>query len=122
MGNSYRDLIVWQKAKMLAISVYRVTAAFPEREAFGLTAQMRRAAISVPSNIAEGQGRNSKTDFARFLSIARGSVLELATQAEIADALKFGESSQLLQVLADGEEVLFLLNRLLKTLSQKTRS
>jgi four helix bundle protein len=90
MGNSYRDLLVWQKAKALAVSVYRTTEHFPKSEVFGLTSQLRRAAISVPSNIAEGQGRGSKKEFAQFLCISRGSLLEVMTQAEIAAELGIG--------------------------------
>ncbi|MDR3762873.1 MAG: four helix bundle protein [Acidobacteriota bacterium] len=105
MGNSYRDLIVWQKAKALAIFVYRITEEFPKQEIFGLTAQMRRSAVSIPSNIAEGQGRNSKTDFMRFLCIARGSLLELATQIEIALELQLGNQEGLTGLMKQCDEV-----------------
>lgn len=85
---SYRDLIAWQKAIELVKLVYRATAGFPVEERFGLTNQMRRAAVSIPSNIAEGQARTT-ADFVRFLRIARGSVAELETQAVIARELSF---------------------------------
>ena len=84
---SYRDLIAWQKAMSLAEQAYQVTRGFPDDERFGLTAQMRRAAVSVPSNIAEGFGRARKPEFKRFLEIARGSLLEFQTQAELARRL-----------------------------------
>lgn len=83
----YQRLLVWQKAMELVMEVYRATAEFPDTEKFGLTAQMRRAAVSIPSNIAEGSGRGTDREFARFLQIARGSLLELETQIMIAARL-----------------------------------
>jgi four helix bundle protein len=76
MGHSYRDLLVWQKAVAMVTEVYRATQKFPREEVFALTTQLRRAAVSVPSNIAEGQGRLSRKDFRHFLGQARGSLLE----------------------------------------------
>ncbi|MGI5869233.1 MAG: four helix bundle protein, partial [Kiritimatiellia bacterium] len=81
---SYRDLIVWQKAVDLCIEVYRLASKFPKTEQFVLSDQIRRAAISVPSNIAEGHARHSRKDFARFLMIAQGSIAELETQLYLA--------------------------------------
>ena len=78
--NSYRDLLVWQKGMALAKQVYSLTRAFPDDEKFGLISQMRRAAVSVPSNIAEGQARQGRKEFAQFLSHAEGSLAELDTQ------------------------------------------
>jgi len=83
LSYSSKDLRAWQDAKALAVQTYRVTEAFPKSELFGLTSQMRRADVSIASNIAEGQGRSSKPDFTRFLRISRGSLLELETQLEI---------------------------------------
>ncbi|MCS6848808.1 MAG: four helix bundle protein [Anaerolineae bacterium] len=80
---SYRDLRVWQEAVALAVSVYKLTEAFPKSEQYGLTNQMRRAAVSIASNIAEGFGRSAK-EFGRFLEVALGSLAELETQSEIA--------------------------------------
>jgi four helix bundle protein len=77
---SYRDLLIWQKGMALAKQVYAMTRAFPGDERFGLTAQMRRAAVSVPSNIAEGQARRGRKEFVQFLSHAEGSLAELDTQ------------------------------------------
>jgi four helix bundle protein len=77
MVQSYRDLQVWQRAMQLTVSVYRLTQGFPREEMHGLTSQLRRAAVSIPSNIAEGQGRNSTGEFRNFLGIARGSNCEL---------------------------------------------
>lgn len=86
---SYRDLIVWQKAMTLAAAVYRSTESFPKSELYGLTAQLRRAAVSVPSNIAEGQGRVSTGEFRQFLGHARGSLLEVETQVLLAQTLGY---------------------------------
>jgi four helix bundle protein len=86
---SYRDLRIWQEAVDLALVIYRATAGFPKHELYGLTSQMRRAAVSISSNIAEGKGHNSDGDFGRFLFHARGSLLELQTQIAIADGLEY---------------------------------
>ncbi|MFN8346085.1 MAG: four helix bundle protein [Spirosomataceae bacterium] len=87
--NSFRDLLVWQKSMVLVTEIYRVTQLFPAQEQYGLTAQMRRCAVSIPSNIAEGYGRNATGDYKRFLQIAVGSLYELQTQMEIAKNLEF---------------------------------
>ena len=89
MGSSYRDLRVWQQAMDLAMQVYRLTEAFPKHELYGLTGQVRRAAISIPSNIAEGKGRRTDRDFSSFLFRARGSLLELETQILLARRLEY---------------------------------
>jgi len=92
---SFRDLQVWQRAMELTIEVYRLTRGFPKEETFGLSSQLRRAAVSIPSNIAEGQGRSNTREFRQFLSIARGSNCELQTQLEIARALGLGDAKLL---------------------------
>ena len=86
---SYRDLRTWQEAVDLALVIYRATAEFPKHELYGLTSQMRSAAVSISSNIAEGKGHNSDGDFGRFLFHARGSLLELQTQIVIAGGLAY---------------------------------
>jgi len=85
----YRDLIAWQQAMELVLEIYRVTRSFPKEELYGLTNQLRRAAVSVPSNLAEGHGRNSRKEFHHFVGQARGSLLEVETQLEIAQKLGF---------------------------------
>jgi four helix bundle protein len=90
MSQSFRDLQVWQRAMQLTTAIYELMRDFPREEIYGLTSQIRQAAVSVPSNIAEGQGRLSSREFTQFLSIARGSICELQTQLEIARALGFG--------------------------------
>jgi len=89
MAKSYRDLEVWRLGLDLVEIIYRSTAEFPKSEIFGLAAQMRRAAVSIPSNIAEGQARTSSKEFLHFLSIALGSVAELTTQLELANRLSY---------------------------------
>lgn len=87
--NSFRDLLVWQKSMSLVTSIYQLTRDFPHAEMFGLTSQLRRASISIPSNIAEGYGRNTSKDYLRYLQIALGSLYEMQTQLEIASNLHF---------------------------------
>ncbi len=84
---SYKDLIVWQKAMELVVEIYKVTENFPKEELYSLTSQMRRCAISIPSNIAEGSGRGTRRDYAQFLRMSLGSCNELSTQIEIAKRL-----------------------------------
>ncbi|MBI2678936.1 MAG: four helix bundle protein [Candidatus Koribacter versatilis] len=89
MGQSYQELIAWQKAMVLVTDIYRATRTLPKEETYGLTSQIRRAAVSVPSNIAEGQARQSQKEFRQFLSHARGSLVEVETQFLIARNLGF---------------------------------
>jgi four helix bundle protein len=102
---SFRDLLVWQRSMRLAETVYIATREFPREETFGLTSQMRRSAVSVPSNIAEGQGRDSDRSFALFLSQARGSLYELETQAELARNLGLLDVDRASAVLAEAAEI-----------------
>ena len=95
MSHSFRDLTVWQRSMQLTVAVYRLTQKFPREEIYGLTSQIRRSAISVPSNIAEGHGRLNTGEYRQFLGIARGSNFELQTQIEIARAIGIGDPSML---------------------------
>jgi len=88
-NNSYRSLIVWQKSMELVKTVYKITNTFPQEELFGLTSQIKRSVISIPSNIAEGKGRQTNKEFVQFLYIALGSLYELQTQMELAYELDF---------------------------------
>ena len=97
--NSYRDLIVWQKAMDVVEMIYQVTKQFPKEETYGLTDQIRRAAVSIPSNIAEGQERKSTGDFKRFLLIAQGSRAEVETQLQIAQRLNYVTQEQIQPIL-----------------------
>ena len=121
MARTYRDLIVWQKAKSLAVDVYKATEGFPKTEVYGLTSQMRRSAVSVFSNIAEGQGRLTRGEFLQFLGHARGSLLELDGQMELAMALGYMESGSYDQITTEIYRVLGLLNRLIDSLGLKKR-
>jgi four helix bundle protein len=119
MGHSYRDLIVWQKAIALVTELYRATQSFPKQETHGLTSQMRRSAVSVASNIAEGQGRLSQREFQHFLGVARGSLIEMETQVVIAENLGYLSEGQGRQLARASGEVSRLLHGLMQSL-QKT--
>ena len=108
----YRDLVVWQKAMELVTSVYEATSAFPRHELYGLTGQIRRAAVSVPSNLAEGHGRTSRREFHQFISQARGSLMEVETQLEIARNLGYLSSADAAELLAKASRVGRMLNGL----------
>lgn len=95
MKSGYKDLIVWQKAIKLVILIYDLTKAFPQNEIYGITSQMRRSSVSIPSNIAEGSKRRTKKDFEHFLSIALGSAAELETQLIISENLNLGDLSKI---------------------------
>lgn len=113
---SYEDLIAWQKAMDLANEVYKISARFPDREVCGLTAQLQRAAVSVPSNIAEGQGRLTRGEFKQFLGHARGSLYEVQTQLRLANRLGYLAPSELKRVLELSFEVGRILHGLLASL------
>ncbi|MFZ3263124.1 MAG: four helix bundle protein [Terriglobales bacterium] len=118
MANAYQDLIAWQKATQLALEIYRCTRTFPRDELYGLTSQMRRAAVSVASNIAEGKGRYSHKEFLQFLYRARGSLLELQTQLFIARELDYLESTASQRLKDKSDE----LGRILNGLTTSVRS
>ena len=113
---SYRDLIVWQKAMLLTCSVYELTGAFPKEERFGLVSQMRRAAVSIPSNIAEGQARHTSGSFVQFISNAEGSVAELDTQLALSMQLGLVAWRQCQESCALLEEVRKMLNALRRSI------
>jgi len=113
---SYRDLIVWQKAMALATLLYRLTQRFPSEEKFGLTSQMRRAAVSVPSNIAEGQARRGAREFIQFIAQAEGSLAERDTPLTLATDLGFAELPQAQEAAALIEELRRMLNALRRKL------
>ena len=121
-GSSYEDLRVWRRAMDLVLGVYQCTRTFPREEVYGLTSQMRRAAVSVPSNIAEGKGRYSRKELLQFLFRARGSLLELRTQTTIASELGFlaeRDGKALVEHTADvGRLLNGLINRFQDYLSQ----
>ncbi len=104
-NRDYRDLIAWKKAFELSLVIYQETASFPVEEKYGITSQLRKAGISIPSNIAEGQGRNSKGEFLHHLYFAMGSLKEVETQLLISDALGYLESSQTAKLMSVTAEV-----------------
>jgi four helix bundle protein len=114
----YQDLIVWQKAMDLALVVDEATETFPQKEIFGLTNQLRRATVSIPSNIAEGQGRETTRDFLRFLGIARGSLQELETQLILASRLRYIDEAGKVALFEVAEETGRLLSGLTKSLAR----
>jgi len=115
---SYENLIVWQKSMDLVIAIYTVTGKFPKEEIYGLTSQMRRAAVSIPSNIAEGSRRSSRKDFRNFLLNAFGSGAELETQIRIARRLVYEEDKNYIRAEALLSEVMRMLNKLTHELNE----
>ena len=116
MKKDYRELIVWQKAVDLVPLLYKLIRKFPKEEMFALAAQMRRAAISVPSNIAEGQARGHRKEFIQHLNIAKGSLAELRTQLIVAQKLSYLTTRETIETEAAMEEVNRLLNGLINSL------
>ncbi|MEK7662309.1 MAG: four helix bundle protein [Patescibacteria group bacterium] len=115
--NSYKDLIVWQKSIELVVAVYELADTLPKEELYGITSQMKRAAISIPSNIAEGRKFGSKKEFTHFLSISYGSGAELETQLEIIKRLPFGKKLRYNKVDSLLSEVMKILNKILFSLN-----
>jgi four helix bundle protein len=115
---SYRELIVWQKAMALARHVYALSQELPKSEAYGLLSQIRRSAVSVPSNIAEGHGRLTDSQFRHFLGNARGSLYEMQTQLELAGDLGYFDEQQLKELMDQGWEVARLINGLISALGR----
>jgi four helix bundle protein len=116
MGLSYKDLIAWQKAMDFAEEIYTVSRGFPKDELYGLTSQFRRAAISIPSNIAEGQGRLTPGEFRQFLGHARGSLLEAETQILMASRLSYLSEEQAVRALKLAAELGRVLNGLIASI------
>ena len=118
MSGSFKDLRVWHEAMRLAIDIYRSTAHFPRHELYGLSQQLRRAAVSVPSNIAEGKGHRSDREFGKFLMHARGSLLEVQTQLMIAQELEYVMQDEAKRLLAASDTIGRSLNSLINSLRE----
>jgi len=116
MAQSFRELTVWQRAMELTVSVYKLTRDFPKDEQYGLSSQIRRSAVSIPSNIAEGQGRCTPGEFRQFLGMARGSNCEVQTPLEIARALQLGNPDLIAHSESLSDEVRKMLFGLLDSL------
>jgi four helix bundle protein len=115
MSESFRSLLVWQRAIQLSLSLYKLTSGFPKEEIFGLSSQMRRAGVSVASNIAEGYGRNSRGEYKNFLGMARGSNAEVETQLVIARELGYGDP----QTRKETEELCIEVGKMLNAILRK---
>ena len=118
--HSHKDLIVWQKSMDLVVAVYKLTDAFPKSELYGITSQMRRSSVSVPSNIAEGRKRGGAKEYRQFLIIAISSAVELETQIELSKRLGFAKIDECKTVDSLLNEVLKMLTQMIKTLSPNT--
>ncbi len=114
---SYKELIVWQKSMILVKEIYKISSSFPDNEKFGLTSQMRRASVSIPSNIAEGWGRLSRKSYIQFLRISRGSLFELETQILITKELNYISDSEIIENLIT--KISKMLNSIIKKLDEK---
>jgi len=117
MSGSYRQIKVWQKAIELVVDIYSCTRSFPKEEMFGLTSQLRRAAVSIASNIAEGKGRRTDREFLQFLHHARGSVFEVETQLTIASRLGYMPEAEVLRLGNSASEIARMLNGLIKAIT-----
>jgi four helix bundle protein len=116
--NTFRDIKVWQKAMNFVTNSYKNTRSFPQEEMFGLTSQMRRSAVSIPSNIAEGFGRKSTNEFIRFLQISMESLFELQTQFEISKNLGYLSESEYDELFADSREIEVMLSSFIRSIKQ----
>jgi four helix bundle protein len=119
MSASFKDLRVWQESMKFAIEVYRATTQFPRHELYGLSQQLRRAAVSVPSNIAEGKGHLSDREFGHFLLHARGSLWEVQTQVMIAQELQYLQNEEAQRLLASADAIGGSLNCLINSINAK---
>jgi four helix bundle protein len=117
MSGSYRDIKVWQRAIELVMDIYSCTRSFPKEEMYGLVAQLRRAAVSVPSNIAEGKGRRTDREFLLFLHHPRGSIFEVETQLTIASRLRYLSETEVCRLGTSAAEIARMLSGLIKAIS-----
>ncbi len=121
MSSSFKDLRVWQEAMRFTVEVYRATDRFPKHELYGLSQQLRRAAVSVPSNIAEGKGHRSDREFANFLLHARGSLLEVQTQVMIAQALEYISGEEGTRLITSSDAIARGLNGLINSIRERAQ-
>jgi four helix bundle protein len=116
---SYRDLVLWQRGMTLAEACYRVTADFPREEIYGMTAQVRRASVSIPANIAEGHGRDSTGAFVQFLRMAQGSIKELETHLLLAQRVKLATQQAVEPLLLECDELGRMMRAMIRSLQEK---
>src|SRR2546421_584601 len=117
MGSSFKDLKVWQRSRFLAVKIYTVTKNFPKEELYGMTNQIRRAAVSIPSNIAEGHRRGSNKEFIQFLKVARGSLAEVETQVIVSGDISYLDLQTVEEINKEIEEIGKMINGLINSLS-----
>lgn len=122
MAQNYKDLLIWKKAMELVTEIYEISRTFPKEEVYGLTSQIRRSAVSIPSNIAEGKGRRSGAEFQQFLVQARGSLYELETQVQIAGNLGYIHVEKVEKLKLKSIEIAKMLNALLETIKRQRSS
>ncbi len=116
---TFRDLLIWQKSMFLVTAVYQLTNKFPQQEVYGLTSQARRSAISIPSNIAEGYGRNGHLDYLKLLNIAISSLFELQTQLEIAYNLQYCNESEFCKINEESKEIERMLSSFIRKIKER---
>ncbi len=117
--STFRDLLIWQKSMTLTTQIYHFTSNFPKEEVYGLTSQIRRSSISIPSNIAEGYGRESDKEFLRFLSISIGSLFEMQTQLEIAKNIAYLNEAQFNNLYENSREVERMIVSFIKKIKER---
>jgi len=119
MGQHFKDLVAWQKAMEMVVEVYELTDGFPQREVYSLTIQIRRAAVSVPSNIAEGQAHHNRREFLHFLRHSSGSLAELETQLNLAERLGYADPASASAAIERVQEVGRILNGLISSVREQ---
>lgn len=117
MGSTFKDLKVWQRSRFLAVKIYTITKNFPKEEVYGMTNQLRRAAVSNPSNIAEGHRRGSNKEFIQFLKVARGSLAEVETQVIVSGDINYIDTKIVEEITKEIEEIGKMINGLINSLS-----
>ena len=117
--STFRDLLIWQKSMTIVTEIYQLTSLFPKEENFGLTSQIRRSAISIPSNIAEGYGREGKNDYLKFLNIGISSLFEMQTQLEIAYNLKYINEIQFNKANEESKEIERMLSSFIRKIKER---
>ncbi|MCD0465530.1 four helix bundle protein [Flavobacterium sp. ENC] len=116
---TFRDLLIWQKSMNLVIEIYQLTNLFPKEEIYGLTSQIRRCSVSIPSNIAEGYGRDGNNDYLRFLNISMSSLFEMQTQLEISFNLKFLNENQFNKINGESRELERMLSAFIRKIKDR---
>ncbi|MCV9930113.1 four helix bundle protein [Flavobacterium sp. LS1R49] len=117
--NTFRDLLIWQKSMALVTEIYQLASSFPKEEIYGLTSQIRRSSISIPSNIAEGYGRNGNNDYLRFLNISISSLFEIQTQLEISFNLKYINEIQFHKINGESKEIERMLGSFIRKIKER---